>query len=61
MAEEDRLRRVHVVGARAVDKGYVVVLSDPEIDAAGRPVAKPDTWEVPWSAWIEAGADVARL
>jgi hypothetical protein len=57
---EDRLKRVHVVGARAKGSGFVVVMSDPVRDAAGKEI-RADTWEVSWDAWVAAGADVARL
>lgn len=57
---DDRLKRVHVVGARAKGNGFVVVLSDPVRDAAGKAL-RADTWEVAWDAWIAASADVAKL
>lgn len=60
MDKDDRLRRVHVVGARSTSLGYVVVLSDPLRDADGRDL-RAQTYEVSWDSWVAAGADVDRL
>jgi len=60
MVDGARLRRVHVVGVRAGQKGWLVVMSDPVESAEGKPL-RADTWEVTWEAWVAARADVTRL
>jgi hypothetical protein len=59
--DPERLRRVHVAGVRSHKDGFVVVVSDPAVDAGGRDIPSPDTWEVPWERWVAAKANVADL
>jgi hypothetical protein len=60
-AEIERLQRVHVVGVRSMKDKFVVVLSEPEIDAQEADIPNPDTWEVPWDQWVKVKANAAEL